>query len=285
MAISTRPLTDTNFGVEVIGATKFLDKPEAIDKTLNYLWAKHQVLLFRDCNFSEADQVAFSAIFGFNEIHGRIEFNSKEHPELIYVTNRKTPDGKPMGALSNNEAGWHFDQSYLPLPAIGSMLYAVEVPSSGGDTWFSDLYGAYDALPEELKRRVEGLKAEHDYDKFNKAYHVPANEFQKNRTRLTEIHPVIRTHPVTLRKAIYVAPAVTTKIVGISEQESSEILEQLFEIQVRPEFVYRHHWRPGDAVLWDNACTLHRRDPFQDNEIRFMRRTTVRAADAMSVPV
>lgn len=285
MPISVRNLTASDFAVEVLGATALKDERDRLEKPLNYLWLKHRVLLFRNCEFSEGDQVAFSSMFGLNEIHGRIEFNSPDHPELIYVTNRKKPDGSPMGALSNNEAGWHFDQSYLPRPAIGSLLYAVEVPSAGGDTSFADLYGAYDSLSEETKRRIEGLKAEHDYDKFNRSYHVPANEFQKKRTRLVEVHPVVRTHPITFRKAIYVAPAVTTRILGLPEAESDRLLEELYAAQVRPELVYRHRWRPGDALLWDNSCTLHRREPFSNDEIRFMRRTTIRAPEALSVPV
>lgn len=283
MTISIRPLKPS-FGAEVLGASRVRGKPDWLFRTLNYLWGQHRVLLFRDCDFSEAEQVEFSSMFGALEVHGRIEYNSKEHPQLLYITNKKYPDGKPMGGLSNNEAGWHFDQSYLPRPALGSMLYAVEVPPSGGNTSFGDLYGAYDALPEAMKQRLDGMKAVHSYDQFNRQYSEPANNFQRNRSSLEEVHPVIRTHPITLRKALYVSPSVITHFVGLPANESDALLKELSDLMTRPEFVYEHEWRPGDAILWDNACTIHRREKFSDNSIRFMRRTTIRPPEEVAVP-
>jgi len=280
--LSIRPLT-THMGVEVIGAGQVKGTPEWLRRTLNFLWMEHGVLLFRDLDFNEADQVAFSRMFGEQEVHGRLELNSREHPELLYLTNRKDL-GLPEIATQSNELDWHSDQTYLPRPALGSFLYAVEVPPSGGNTYWADMRTAYDRLPEETKARIDGTIAIHDYDKVNKSYGGAANDFQKSRTSLCERHPLVRTHPLTLRRTLYLAPRMMTRIEGMDEAESETLFTQLEAAATADDLVYRHNWRAGDAVLWDNARVMHRRDAFSADTIRFMRRTTIRPPVEISVP-
>jgi|SRR5579883_1508258 len=280
--LSVRPLTPA-FGAEIAGATGIPSGQPWLAKVLNQLWCQCGILLFRDCGFSEEGEVAFSRMFGELEIHGRHEYNSKTHPELLYVTNRRDL-GLPEDALSNDELEWHTDQTYLPRPALGSLLYAVEVPAVGGDTYFADCAAAYDRLSARTKERIAGLRAVHDHSKVTAQYGVKVNEFQAKRSARVESHPVVRTHPITLRKSLYLASTVVTHIDGLPAAESDALLAELYAAMTAPDLVYRHHWRPGDAVLWDNARVTHRRDGFPADQVRFMRRTTIRPPAEISIP-
>jgi taurine dioxygenase len=181
-------------------------------------------------------------------------------------------DGKPIGALPDGEMHFHTDQCHQERPAMASMLYAIEVPSVGGNTLFANGYKAYETLPAEVKRRINGRKALNAYDYDNAS--------MKRGTRLAEgvpscVHPVVRTHPATGRKALYVNRLMTVRIEGLPEEESDVLLELLFAHQEQRQFVYEHVWRPGDLLMWDNRCTLHARTDFSANERRLMRRVTI----------
>jgi taurine dioxygenase len=181
-------------------------------------------------------------------------------------------DGKPIGALPDGEMQFHTDQCYIERPAKGSMLYAIEVPSVGGNTLFANAYMAYETLPDEVKRRIDGRKAINAYDY--------ANASVKRGTKLGEgvphySHPVVRTHPATGRKALYVNRLMTLAIEGLPETESDGLLNVLFDHQEQRQFVYEHVWRVGDILMWDNRCTLHARTDFSSAERRLMRRVTI----------
>jgi taurine dioxygenase len=181
-------------------------------------------------------------------------------------------DGKPIGALPDGEMHFHTDQCHQERPAMASMLYAIEVPRAGGNTLFANGYKAYETLPDALKLRIAGRKALNAYD-----YDTAA---MKRGTRLAEgvpscEHPVVRTHPATGRKALYVNRLMTVRIEGLPADESDELLDALFAHQERREFVYEHVWRPGDLLMWDNRCTLHARTDFSPDERRLMRRVTI----------
>jgi taurine dioxygenase len=226
--------------------------------------------------------VGFSQQFGALEIHVREEYLSPEHPEILYVSNIER-DGRRIGILSDNEVGWHYDQIYLPKPAVGSLLMGDILPPEGGNTEFADMCAAWDALPKQTQQRLEGCLANQSYEAFNKAYSVPTNNKQKARSPDIH-HPLVRTHPVTGRKALYLCPGMTTEIVGWDAEDSAEMLEFLFDWTTRPEFVYSHKWQPGDALMWDNACTMHRRDPFDPQHQRLMKRTTILPPAELAVP-
>ena len=272
MAITTRPLSPI-LGVEVSG----VDMASALDAdtagTLRELWRRHGLLLFRGQELEEKQLVAFSRNFGALEIHLRREYLSSENPEVLYVSNMKK-EGRPIGILADTEVGWHYDQIYLPRPAVGSLLYAVVIPSDRGATSFADMSTAYESLPESLKQRIEGRKAVQSYEAFNRRYSVPTSEEQRRKTPDIE-HPLVRTHPYTGRKALYVCPGMTTRIAGLPEAESAALLAELFAWSTQPRFVHTHSWRLGDALLWDNASTMHRREPFDSSQQRLMKRTTI----------
>ena len=281
MTITVRKLTPT-LGAELNGVD-ISNLDEATFQEIRQLWIEHELLLFRGLELTEAELVEFSRRFGALEIHVRAEYLSEEHPEILLVSNMKKADGTPLGILSERDVGWHHDQIYLPRPAVGSFLHGAKVPPSGGCTYFADLAGAYDALPVRLKTAIEGLKAVHSYEYFNGQYSVPTNKTQKERTPEVE-HPLVRTHPYSGRKALYVDQGMTPRIAGLAEDESRALLQELFEFSVRPEFVYRHDWRPGDGLLWDNASTMHRRDPFDPQHERLMKRTTILSPGELAVP-
>jgi len=281
MTLSTRPLAAT-FGAEVSGVDLAAPLDAHTVAALRTLWLKHELLLFRGQTLDEKQLVAFSRNFGALEIHLRREYLSPENPEVLYVSNVKK-DGRPIGILSDTEVGWHYDQIYLPRPAVGSLLYSVIIPADRGATSFADMTAAYEALPAATQQRLEGRKAVQSYEAFNRSYSVPTSEEQRKKSPDIE-QPIVRTHPYTGRKALYICPGMTTRIAGFAEQESATLLAELFAWTVQPRFVYTHAWQLGDALLWDNACTMHRREPFDGTQQRLMKRTTILPDAAMAEP-
>lgn len=282
MAFQVRQLSPS-FAAEVIAINLSDDHaPEVVDE-IKQLWWQHQILLFRGQSMDEAEEARFSGKLGPLEIHLRHEYLSRETPQILYVSNI-VEDGRQIGILSNTDVGWHYDQIYLPKPAVGSMLYAVELPQNDGDTYFADMITAYERLPAEIKAKLEGKRAVQSYAAFNRIYSVPTDEEQTKKSQDID-QPVVRTHPYSGRKSLYICAGMTTRILDMPAQESDELLDYLFDWCVRPEFVYRHEWQLGDAILWDNASTIHRRDPFDTNERRLMKRTTILPQPEVAVPV
>ena len=228
------------------------------------------MILLRDQKLSEEDEVRFAEKFGPPAVIHTKQF-VRNHPAVMLISNIRE-DGTPIGALPDGEMHFHTDQCHQERPAMASMLYALEVPSAGGNTLFANGYKAYETLPDAIKRRIAGRKALNAYD-----YETAS---MKRGTRLAEgvpsyVHPVVRTHPATGRKALYVNRLMTVRIEGLAAQESDEMLDLLFEHQERREFIYEHVWRPGDLLMWDNRCTLHARTDFSPDERRLMRRVTI----------
>ncbi|MDJ0655637.1 MAG: TauD/TfdA family dioxygenase [Xanthomonadales bacterium] len=282
MAIQVTRQLAPSFGAQLDGVQISSNSDDSIIDAVRSLWGEHKLLLFRGQQVSEQDLVDFSRRFGELEIHVRTEYLSPKHPEILYVSNIKDGD-KSIGILADTEVGWHYDQIYLARPAVGSLLCAVQLPDEGGNTYFADMAAAYDALDSEIKQKLDGRRATQSYEAFNRAYSVPTNDAQKKRSPDID-HPIIRTHPVTGVKALYLCPGMTTRIVGLDEAESRDLLDFLFEWTVRPEFVYVHRWQPGDCLMWDNACTMHRRDPFDQRFTRLMKRTTILPPPELATP-
>lgn len=277
----TRPLAAT-FGAELTDVKIRAGADADVVSYVREKWADHKLLLFRQQDVDEAALVDFSRHFGALEIHVRTEYLSPEHPEILYVSNIKDGD-KSIGILADTEVGWHYDQIYLPRPAVGSLLAAVQLPPNGGNTYFADMAAAYAALPDDIKATLDGKKATQSYEAFNRAYSVPTNKKQKQRSPDID-QPLIRTHPITGTKALYLCPGMTTRIVGMSDADSKTMLDYLFDWTVQPRFVYTHEWQDGDCLMWDNACTMHRRDPFDQQHTRLMKRTTILPPADLAVP-
>jgi taurine dioxygenase len=195
----------------------------------------------------------------------------QRHPAVMLISNIRE-DGKPIGALPDGEMQFHTDQCHQERPAMASMLYAIEVPKTGGNTLFANAYSAYETLPDAIKRRIEGRRALNAYD-YDKAATQRGEKVRDDAPSYA--HPVVRTHPATGRKALYVNRLMTRRIEGLPPSESEELLTFLFDHQEQSEFIYEHVWRPGDLVMWDNRCTLHARTDFGPRERRLLRRVTI----------
>lgn len=278
--IETRPLE--RFGVEILGVNLAHEHDQDTIDAIRKIWAENGVVLFREQQLEELEIVRFSAYFGRLEIHVREEYLSMEHPELLLVSNIQR-DGQPIGILSDHAVGWHHDQIYLPRPALGSLLHSVKIPSSGGNTCFANLADAYDALPAKKQRYLEPLRAIHSYEYFNRRWSEPTSDQQKDRTP-NVTHPLIRTHPETGRKAIYADPGMTPAIEGLEAHQSRALLDELFDWCTQSRFIYEHEWRLGDALMWDNATTMHRRGEFDPSTERLMKRTTILPPADRAVP-
>ncbi len=220
----------------------------------------HHVLVFRDQRITPQQQIAFSRRFGELQIHVLKQFLLSGHPEILIVSNI-VENGQNIG-LGDAGKFWHSDLSYKELPSLGSMLHAQELPSEGGDTLFADMHKAWDAVPQALRQVVENRSAAHSY-----TARYAETKFEGNwRPTLTAeqlaqvqevIHPVVRTHPENGRKALFVSEGFTTRIVGLPEDESRDVLQQLYALSVLEQNIYRHQWQPHDLVFWDNRSLTH----------------------------
>jgi taurine dioxygenase len=224
---------------------------------------RHSVLVFRDQNLTPEQHIAFGRRFGPLEIHVVKKALLEGYPEILLVTNVKNEAGEDIG-LSDAGQTWHTDTSYRDRPSRGSILYALEVPSDDngkilGNTRFAGTAKAYEDLPEETKQKLQGRKAIHSYA-FRKR---PAGS-QRAKITATVLHetpdiahPIVRTHPKTGRKALYVFEGECTGIEGMPTDEALPLIHELTEHCIRDEYIYEHKWRKGDVVMWDNAATLH----------------------------
>jgi len=268
--------TGTAVGAEIRGVD--LSKPldaatfAAIDAAFN----AHGVVFFRDQVLTPAQQMAFSRMFGEIERNMFSESWSVPGEPNIVVVSNITKDGKLIGAKRAGEA-WHSDMCYTPRPPRGSMLYAQEVPElfgmTLGDTCFASAAAAYDALPDATKRQIADLKVIFSFRGRKRSY--PVSEEQMNRYPDVQ-HPLVRTHPATGRKCLYVMRDDSTGIAGMHQDEAEALIAALADHIVRPEFVYRHRWRKGDVLMWDNCTVQHK--AIQDYDLpqrRLMHRTTM----------
>ncbi len=236
------------------------------------IWNDHLVILLRGQELSEEDQVRFGESFGpLNRSAKKRAHHNAKNPAIMLISNIRE-NGQLIGALPDGEMQFHTDQSHQETPCSATMLYALEVPSTGGDTLFANCYTAYETLSDELKARLEGKRALHAYDYDNAS--------TRRGTVLKEgiphaVHPVVRTHPDTGRKALYVNRLMTLSIVDMDPAESEALLQLLFDHIEQPEFVWGQVWKPGDVLMWDNRCSVHARTDFSAAERRLMRRVTI----------
>lgn len=271
---------DAPVGAEVIGLDISRPIGEADFARIHRAHLDHHVLVFRDQRVSPADHVAFSRRFGPLEIHVLHQFQLKGHPEILIVSNIRGEGGEPIG-LGDAGVYWHSDISYKPEPSLGSLLHAQELPSEGGDTLFADQHLAWEALSPQLQARLLPLKAEHSYlAKYEELraknpWRPKLSPAQVDQVQ-PAVQPVVRTHPETGRKALFVSEHFTTRIVGLPPDESDALLAELFAHSVKPEFVYRHRWQPHDLVFWDNRSLMHLAAGTPDHLRRKLYRTTVK---------
>jgi taurine dioxygenase len=264
-----------------LGARVSASTFEAIEATFH----AHGVIAISDQRLNERALIAFSRRLGELEINVSSSFHHSEFPHLNILSNKKTPDGSNLGSPDAGQ-GWHADMSYNATPARASILYAIEVPMRDGkalgDTLFASMTAAYDALDPALERRLAGLSAIHHFAKFydymirEKHSPRPPLTAQQQAAKPPVVHPMVVRHPYTRRLCLYADPGYTTEVVGLPAAESRTLLDALFEFQTRPEFQYRHVWRVGDVLIWDNIAAIHMATGgYEAHEHRLMLRTQV----------
>ena len=245
-------------GVQVSGVDVSENLGDAVIGRIRDLLHEHGVVLFRDQRLDEAGHLRFSRRFGEPRTHS--QFTTSGHPQIIKLSNI-IEHGQPVG-LADAGRHWHSDTSYDPEPEYAAVLYSREIPvpdangETAGDTMFANAQSAYDSLDEELKARLQGLKAGFSRSKVKEGS-VRARLTEEERRGMEVVHPLVRTHPATGRKAIYVNAGHTFRIDGLPPEEGQELLNYLYECVARPEFVYRHKWRVGDVLMWDNCVVQH----------------------------
>jgi taurine dioxygenase len=279
---AARPLTviptGAGLGAEISGVDLRTIDDDGF-AAIHRAWLDHLVLLFRDQRLGDDDLIAFSRRFGELDWAPVQETGRRfvdGHPEL-YVVSNVLENGVPIGSLGAGEAVWHTDMSYLADPPKASMLYALEIPPSGGDTGFANMYAAYDSLPDDLKRRAAGLRVKHD-GTYNSGGYLRAGVTATDDPRAAPgmLHPLVCTHPETGRRCLYLGRRRNAYIEGLPLEQSEALLDEIWRYASRAEITWYNRWRVGDLVLWDNRCTMHRRDPFDPGSRRIMHRTQIK---------
>ena len=242
-------------------------------------WLDNLVLLFRGQDFDPPGLIAFSRRFGELDL-APIQETGRRYVEGIpelYIVSNVLKDGQPIGSLGSGEAHWHTDMSYLEQPPMASMLYAVEIPERGGNTEFINMYALYEVLPEGLKSLVANLRIKHD-GTYNSGGYLRQGAAPVDDPRLSPgvYHPLVCTHPETKRKALYLGRRRNAYIEGLALADSEALLDELWAYTSRADLTWQNVWAVGDLVLWDNRCTMHRRDAFDARARRIMYRTQVR---------
>ena len=244
-------------------------------------WLEHLVIRIRGQKLTDPQVLEFSRNFGELDPPGPNPLGRPflpDHPEMNVISNIKE-NGVPIGGLGDGEAIWHADMTYIERPPMAAILYAIEIPPAGGDTYWANMYTAYETLPAELKKKIEGREAVHD------ATYNSAGVMRKGFREVTDprnapgaCHPLVRTHPETGRPCLFLGRRRNSYVVGLELEESERLLDELWRHATQPQFTFRQEWRVGDVLVWDNRCTLHRRDPFDPRARRLLHRTQIRAA-------
>ena len=276
--LETRSLHPT-LAQEVIGLRLWERQDDATVAELRDLYARYGVLVFRRQALSEAELAGFCALLGPLERTVRTDWASPAVPEVTVLSNLKDGLGRSIGGLGDGELQWHSDQSYMITPATGAALYALELPPEGGETEFVSMRLAWERLPAERQAQLGGLIVRHSYaasrDQIDPELMTPAER--------DELPPVRRRmtwrNPANGRRALYLASHAFA-VEGMAEDEGRALIAELMAAATRPEAIYRHAWRAGDVLMWDNRATMHRGRPWPAGEARVMVRTTVQAVEA-----
>ncbi len=269
--LQTRPLKD-NFGVEILD----VDVTTADAATLAEVVAtfhRHGAIVLRDQNLSPADQVAFTALFGEPEDNVRKEFVIEEEPK-VYIISNKVVNGRVIGEMAAG-IGWHTDLAYSPRPALCTILHAREVPAEGSDTLLADLCAAWEELPEERKRDIDGRRVHHSFIDSMRKRGLSVTPEQRA-AMIDVFHPIVRRHAADGRKSLWLSSLISG-ISGMEEPEAQVLMKELLDFATQEKFIYRHEWKVGDILVWDDRCTLHTGTKFDTEKyIRLVHRTWVR---------
>jgi taurine dioxygenase len=286
MAIAIKNL-DAALGAEVADIDLSKPLPRAEVDVIEAAWHERLVVVFHGQTLSGSQLIAFSRNFGELDPPGPNPYGepfNKEHPELNVISN-VVENGKPIGNLGDGEAVWHADMTYVDMPPKAAILLALEVPppEAGGNTYFADMFAAYESLPADLKKAVDGKFAVHDASRNS------AGMLRKGYKEVTDVretvgahHPVVRTDPKTGRKALFLGRRPNAYVLDLSVAESEALLDALWAHATQPRFIMCHEWKVGDLLIWNNLSVLHRRDPFDPRTRRVMHRSQIKGNECIA---
>jgi taurine dioxygenase len=278
---------DAALGAEVAGVDVSKPLPQADIDAIEGAWRERLVVVFHDQRLSDPQLIAFSKNFGELDPPGPNPFGQpflEDHPELNVISN-VVENGKPIGNLGDGEAVWHADMTYVDVPPKAAMLHALEVPppEAGGNTYFANMFAAYDALPADLKQAADGKIAIHDASRNS------AGMLRKGYKEVTDVretvgarHPLVRTDAKTGRKALFLGRRPNAYVLGLSVVDSDALLDALWAHATEPRFAMRHEWKVGDLLMWNNLSVLHRRDPFDPKTRRVMHRSQIKGSERIA---
>jgi taurine dioxygenase len=284
MNISIKNL-DAPLGAEIAGVD--LSKPLSQDdvETIEETWRERLVVVFRGQRLSDPQLLAFSRNFGELDPPGPNPYGepfNKEHPEINVISN-VIENGKPIGNLGDGEAVWHADMTYVDVPPKAAMLHSLEVPPSGGNTYFANMIAAYETLPADLRKAAEGKVAVHDASRNS------AGMLRKGYKEVTDVretvgahHPLVRTNAKTGRRALFLGRRPNAYVLGLEVADSEALLDSLWAHATQSRFIMCHEWQVGDLLMWNNLSVLHRRDPFDPKSRRVMHRTQIRGDERVA---
>jgi len=267
-------------GAEVRGVDMRQPLDPATFSALHDIWMEHLVLVFPDQHVTDAEHVAFTRYFGEPEIFHQKIIRSERVKEIFRVSNvdednNLMPPDHPVAQQLSLAQFWHTDSSYRQIPCTGALLHGLEVSRSGGETQFTNMYLVYDSLPDSLKSRIDGRKARHNYGHMHTQAHLKPLTEEEKAAMPPAWQPLVRKHPVTGRRSLYISPIYNDEVEGMTPAEGQKLIAELTAFAADPRFVYRHRWETDDVLMWDNRCTMHQVTPFDPAERRVMHRTTI----------
>lgn len=267
-------------GAEVRGVDMRRTLDPATFSELHDIWMEHLVLVFPGQRVTDPEHVAFTRFFGEPEIFHQKIIRSGRTKEIFRVSNvdeddNLMPPDHPVAQQVALAQFWHTDSSYRQIPCTGALLHGVEVSRTGGETQFTNMYLVYDALPDALKRRIEGRSAQHDFGHMHTQAALKPLTEEEEAAMPPVWQPMVRKHPVTGRKSLYISPIYNNAVEGMPPDEGRQLIKELTKFAADPRFVYQHRWETDDVLMWDNRCTMHQVTPFDPRERRVMHRTTI----------
>ena len=278
---------DAPLGAQISGINLSRPVTSSDVRTIGDVWRERLVVVFHGQKLSDPELITFSKNFGELDPPGPNPYGqpfNKQHPELNVISN-VVEDGKPIGNLGDGEAVWHADMTYVEVPPKAAMLHSLEVPppEAGGNTYFANMFAAYETLPADLKKATEDKVAVHD------ASTNSAGMLRKGYQTVTDVrqtvgahHPLVRTEPTTGRRALFLGRRPNAYVVGLDVAESEALLDALWAHATQPRSAMCHEWRAGDLLMWNNLSVLHRRDPFDPKTRRVMHRSQIKGDQRIS---
>ena len=277
--VKVRPLNPL-LGAEIRGVDMREPMDAATFNAVHDAWMQYMVVVFPEQHITDEEQVEFTRHFGEPEIFHQKIIKSSRVREIFRVSNVDDdgvlmPHDHPTVRQLSLAQYWHTDSSYREVPCTGALLHGVEVSRSGGETEFTNLYAVYEALPEKLKRQIEGRKARHNFEHMHTLQTLKPLTAEERAAVPPVWQPMVRIHPVTKRKSMYISPIYNDAVEGLSPEAGRALIAELAEFAGQQQFVYRHRWETDDVLMWDNRCLMHQVTAFDPRERRVMHRTTV----------